>query len=62
MSAPHVSGVAALVLDRNKHLSLADLTKLLLDTSTPLGNELEYGHGLVNADAAIKALEGLNTN
>jgi YVTN family beta-propeller protein len=57
MAAPHVSGVAALILSRNIYLMPADVQTILADTATdlgPVGYDLEYGHGLVDANAAVQ--------
>src|SRR5687768_12219710 len=52
-AAPHVSGVAALLVGRGLRGQAA--VKRILDTATdlgPAGDDPEYGHGLVNARAA----------
>jgi len=57
MAAPHVAGVAALVLAANPALTVTQLENLLLDTATDLGapgRDDLYGHGLVNAAAAVQ--------
>jgi len=56
-AAPHVSGVAALLV--GKGLTGQSAVKRILDTATdlgPAGDDAEYGHGLVNARAAVAGL------
>ena len=56
MAAPHVSGVAALVLARMGPMSPSDMARLLRDTAVDLGmpgDDSEFGAGLVNAHAAV---------
>lgn len=52
MAAPHVSGVAALLLAQDPSLTAADLKARLMDYSVdlgPVGRDDSYGAGLVNA-------------
>ena len=63
MASPHVAGVAALMIAADKAtnggertLGAAALRTLLTDTAAPLGDSNEYGHGLVNALAAVQAV------
>lgn len=55
MSAPHVAGVAALILDADPTLSAAQVKEILLRTATrtPGLEEFETGVGYVNAHAAV---------
>jgi serine protease AprX len=54
MATPHVSGVAALVLQKNAGLTPTMVKKLLEETCEPLENlPNEVGYGLVNAYAAV---------
>src|SRR5215218_6964267 len=56
-AAPHVSGVAALLV--SKGVTGQAAVKRILDTATdlgPSGEDPEYGHGLVNARAAVAGL------
>jgi serine protease AprX len=55
MAAPHVAGVAALVLEANPSLSAAEVRDILLRTATrmPGLEEFETGAGYVNAHAAV---------
>jgi serine protease len=61
MAAPHVAGVAALVLAANPNLTVTQLEDLLLTTATDLGvagRDDSFGHGLVNAAAAVQQAAG----
>lgn len=61
MAAPHVSGVAALVLQADHSLTYPQLTYILTTTATPLGETSpnnNYGWGLVNAYAATQLAAG----
>lgn len=64
-AAPHVSGVASLVWSANPFLSAAQVHTIMQQTAVDLGfpgYDLEYGAGLVNADAAVRralALSGV---
>jgi subtilisin family serine protease len=56
-AAPHVSGVAALLVSKGVRGQAA--VKRILDTATdlgPAGEDAQYGHGLVNARAAVAGL------
>ena len=56
MSAPHVAGTAALILQKNPDYSVDDVKEALYNTTVDLGNtgwDEEYGWGLVNALAAV---------
>jgi subtilisin family serine protease len=58
MAAPHVSGVAALLLQRHSEFIGAPrrIKKILCDTATDLGRERYFqGHGLVDALRALQA-------
>ena len=70
MAAPHVSGIVALMLERNPNLTARQVREILAKTATrlptmPVGIEKEfgfwdeyYGYGLVNAFLAVmKAIE-----
>jgi uncharacterized repeat protein (TIGR01451 family) len=64
MAAPHVAGVAALVLAINPHLSVTATTYALTSTAdalaTPVPNNYS-GWGRVNAYAAVQAVAGAGT-
>ena len=61
MAAPHVAGVAALVLGLNPSQTPAQIEMILTSTATDLGapgRDDIYGEGLVNALAAVQAVGG----
>jgi subtilisin family serine protease len=56
-AAPNVAGVASLVWSVNPNLTAAQVRAILQETAYDLGSpgyDLEYGSGMVNADAAIR--------
>jgi serine protease len=58
MAAPHVAGVASLMLGVNRDLTPALVRLLLRDTATdlgPAGWDEHFGHGLVHAERAVQA-------
>lgn len=60
MAAPHVAAVAALVWSYAPELSAAEIRRILNTTARDLGRagrDNEYGHGLVQALAALNYLE-----
>ncbi|MFL5344997.1 MAG: S8 family serine peptidase [Hyalangium sp.] len=60
MSTPHVSGVAALVWSARPTLTAAQVRQLLEDSAKDLGTagpDSTYGHGLVQAKAALDLLQ-----
>jgi subtilisin family serine protease len=62
MASPHVAGVAALILSVRPDLDPDGVRKILVETATdlgPAGRDDNYGDGLVNATAAVKAARGL---
>jgi serine protease len=61
MAAPHVSGVAALVWSHNQSWTNAEIRQALRATAEdlgPAGRDNAYGHGLVQAKAALTYLTG----
>ncbi len=61
MAAPHVAGVAALLLAADPTLSVPQLENILLSTTTDRGapgRDDEYGEGLINAFAAVQMAAG----
>lgn len=57
MSAPIVTGIAAMMLSVNPNLSFTEIREILCNTSTDLyssGFDIYSGYGLVNAEAAVK--------
>lgn len=59
MACPHVSGVVALVRAANPKMTAAQVRALLSETATNIGSADEYGAGLVNAEAAVKAARAM---
>jgi serine protease len=58
MATPHVAGVAALVKAANRKLSPAQIRSILSNSATPIPSssaENEYGAGMVDAQAAVRA-------
>ncbi len=61
MAAPHVAGVAALMLSLEPDLDPAQIKEKLKITAQDLGDDqgkdYEYGYGLINSHAAVKMVE-----
>ncbi|MEZ5990327.1 MAG: S8 family serine peptidase [Planctomycetota bacterium] len=58
-SGPHVAGVAALLWSAAPELQVAELSRILCESAKDLGEEgpdMSYGHGLLQAGAAIALL------
>jgi len=58
VAAAEVSGVAALLIERNPALTPAGVRKILMDTAFhlgPKGRNRDFGTGLVNALDAVNA-------
>jgi len=56
-ACPHVAGVAGLLKSYRNDLKNENIKKIILETADPLGSESPdniYGHGLLNASAAIE--------
>jgi subtilisin family serine protease len=63
-AGPVVAGVLALMKEVNPKLNQTDLEKILLSTAVDLGTagyDTMYGHGRVNAAAAVKTAAGSST-
>jgi len=63
MAAPHVSGVAALMLERDPNLSPSQIECLMRITAVDLGDpgkDIAFGDGRVDAYAAVLAVTSLN--
>jgi subtilisin family serine protease len=58
MAAPHVSGVAALLLAQDPSLTPAALRTRLLTYATPIDPSLQLGAGIVNARDALTQTHG----
>ncbi len=59
MAAPHVSGLAALLLSADNTLDTLEVRIILSSTSTDLGDkgkDVYFGNGLINASAALQAI------
>jgi subtilisin family serine protease len=54
MAAPHVAGVAGLIRDQNPSLSARDTAVMMRRTAEMVGSRQEFGHGIVDARAAVK--------
>jgi serine protease len=70
---PNMAGIASLVWSANTALSAGELRQILIDTAMDLtttrhgvaageGKDDAFGHGLVNADAAIRRAVALSRN
>jgi subtilisin family serine protease len=63
MASPHAAGVAALMRSVNPNLSHQEVADILVATATDLGSpgrNIETGHGLIDAAAAVaSARDGL---
>ena len=60
IATAHVSGVVALMLERNPRLTPADVRRILEETATdlgPKGKDAQFGWGLVNPQKALQAAE-----
>jgi subtilisin family serine protease len=58
IAAAEVSGIAALLIERNPSLKPSDVRRILMNTATdlgPKGRDRDYGAGLVNALQAVEA-------
>jgi len=61
MAAPHVAGVAALLLSQDATLTRNQITSAMYSTALDLGatgRDLYYGYGVVDARAALDSLVG----
>ncbi len=62
MSAPHVSGAAALILQKNQELAPSDVKHLLEETSVdlgPPGRDTSYGSGMIDLKSALNFYSGI---
>ena len=59
MAAPHVSGVAALLLSYRPDLSNEDIRRTLAATATPIPSDRLVGAGVINAEAALTSVGDL---
>lgn len=58
MATPHVTGVFGLMRSVNPNLSPAAAGDILRNTAQPAGSSDQYGHGIVDAHAAVLAAAG----
>jgi subtilisin family serine protease len=59
IATAHISGVAALMLERDPTLTPADVRRILEETATdlgPKGKDAQYGWGLVNPQKALEVV------
>jgi uncharacterized repeat protein (TIGR02543 family) len=64
MAAPVVAGIAALLFAKDPSLTPEQVEDILYSTATDMGTpgrDYHYGHGLVNADAALAAIDQYRT-
>jgi serine protease len=62
-AVPNVTGVASLAWSINQGITATQITDILSQTAYglgPSGYDLEYGHGLVNADAAVRRVMAID--
>jgi len=52
-AAPHVAGVAGLLKDLKPRLTPRQVTAILKQTAEKLGSRQQFGHGMVDAEAAV---------
>ncbi len=55
MAAPHVAGLAALILSRNPTLTPAQVLQIMKSTARPVAGCAQCGAGLIDAGAALAA-------
>jgi len=63
MAAPVVAGVAAMVRYANPNLTPTQVANILYETATDVhtvGRDAQTGHGVVNAEAAVRRALGNN--
>lgn len=58
MAAPHVTGAAAALWSKHKRWSSEEVKKQLFETATRLGDERQYGKGMVNLAYALGLVDG----
>jgi subtilisin len=56
MASPHVAGVAALVMSASTEMTAANVRQILQTTARNIGNPNYFGHGLIQAVAAVEAI------
>ncbi|UCZ54269.1 S8 family serine peptidase [Bacillus shivajii] len=58
MASPHVAGVAGLMRAVNPDITVSEARSILQDTAQNAGSFYEYGHGIVDAYAAVQLAGG----
>ena len=58
MATPHVAGVLGLMRSANPNISVQSARSILTATAENAGSSYEYGHGIVNANAAVQSALG----
>lgn len=58
MAAPHFTGAAAALWSTHKNWSSSQVKNTLLQTATPLGDQNQYGSGLLNLAKALGVVSG----
>lgn len=61
MATPHVAGVLGLIRSADPNISVTDARSILNNTAQYAGPALQYGHGIVDAFAALQAIRGAVT-
>ena len=65
MSGPHVAGIVALMRQANPDADVATIKQVLMDTALDrgiVGQDNDYGHGVVDAYAAVTAVSASRLN
>jgi subtilisin family serine protease/flagellar hook assembly protein FlgD len=57
MATPHVTGAAATIWSQDSNLTNEDVIHKLIQTATPLGEQNEYGHGIINLAKALGIID-----
>src|SRR5699024_9341056 len=59
MASPHVAGVMGLIRATDPAISVSNAKTILNNTAQAAGPELEYGHGIVDAYAAVQEVNSV---
>ncbi len=62
MSSPHVAGLAALIKSVSPNFTSKQVQEIIESTTTPIEPTLEYGHGLIHAEKAVKKAVEMTMN
>ena len=57
MAVPHVVGAAAVLWSQNKTADSMKIEELIIENATELGNEQEYGQGLINLAKSLDIVD-----